>query len=244
MITYALRTHIMDKEDIQLDDIYRILFGNAPVLFLVEIVIRSIITYIILLAVIRGLGKRMSGQLSFTEMAVMLMLGAIVSSSMQIPERGILEGCFVLALVLIIQRLITLYMFKNDRLEDKVLGQMYLLVKDGMLQPRELAREYVSRNQIFGILRSKNVTNLGMVKRLYLETSGDFTMYLYEDERPGLSLLPREDEELFNAQQLVNDQKVCNICGQIYEIRQVPDQCENCQSREFVQPVQGDSLNK
>ncbi|WP_205509556.1 DUF421 domain-containing protein [Longitalea arenae] len=239
-----MRSYIMEKEDIHLDDVYRILFGNAPVLFLVEIIIRSVITYIILLAVIKGLGKRMSGQLSFTEMGVMLMLGAIVSSAMQIPERGIIEGCFVLVLVLIIQRVLTRFMFKSPKLEDKVLGQMYVLVKDGILQTNELSKEYVSRNQIFSILRAKNVINLGMVKRLYLETSGAFTMYMYNKERPGLSLLPREDEDLFNAQYLVTDKKVCNICGQLYEQTKVPDACGNCHSKEFVQPVSGNSLHK
>jgi uncharacterized membrane protein YcaP (DUF421 family) len=233
----------MEKEDIHLYDVYRILFGNAPLIFLVEIIIRSVITYIILLAVIRGLGKRMSGQLSFTEMAVMLMLGAIVSSAMQIPERGIIEGCFVLLLVLLMQRLITWRMFKSARLEDKILGQMYLLVKDGVLQTKELSREYISRTQIFGILRSKSIINLGMVKRLYLETSGSFTMYTYKNERPGLSLLPREDKALFNSQHLVSDKKACNICGQLYESTLVPDQCDNCQSNEFVQPVHGNDLH-
>ncbi|MFL5743975.1 MAG: DUF421 domain-containing protein [Niastella sp.] len=233
----------MEKEDIHLYDLYRILFGNAPILFLVEIVIRSVITYIILLAVIRGLGKRMSGQLSFTEMAVMLMLGAIVSSSMQIPDRGIVEGCFVLLLVLLIQRFITRNMFKSARLEDKILGKMFLLVKDGVLQTKELSREYISRTQIFAALRSKSIINLGMVKRLYIETSGAFTMYTYENERAGLSLLPREDEDLFNSQQLVKDKMVCNICGEIYEVTQVPEICDNCHSKEFVQPVQGNSLH-
>jgi len=233
----------MEKEDIHLYDIYRILFGNAPILFLVEIVIRSVITYIILLAVIRGLGKRMSGQLSFTEMAVMLMLGAIVSSAMQIPERGIIEGCFVLVLVLIMQRLVTRYMFKSARLEDQILGRMFLLVKDGVLQTKELSREYISRTQIFGALRAKSIINLGMVKRLYLETSGAFTMYTYKNERVGLSLLPREDKDLMNAQQLVNDKKVCNTCGQVYELTRVPEKCDNCHSKEFVQPVQGNSLH-
>jgi uncharacterized membrane protein YcaP (DUF421 family) len=234
----------MEKEDIHLYDLYRILFGDAPILFLVEIVIRSVITYIILLAVIRGLGKRMSGQLSFTEMAVMLMLGAIVSSAMQIPERGIIEGCFVLLLVLLMQRLITLYMFKSARLEDKILGKMFIVVKDGVLQTKELSREYISRTQIFGALRSKSIINLGMIKRLYLETSGAFTMYTYKNERAGLSLLPREDEALFNSQQLIKDKRVCNICGQVYELTQVPEKCDNCQSNEFVQPVQGNSLHQ
>jgi rubrerythrin len=84
--------------------------------------------------------------------------------------------------------------------------------------------------------------NLGMVKRLYQETSGGFTMYLCKKDKPGLSLLPREDEALFNSQQLVDDKRVCNMCGQVYESTDVPAQCDNCHSKDFVQPVYGNKL--
>lgn len=94
----------MDKDQIHLSDIYRILFGEAPVQFLLEVLIRTIIIYCILLVVIRLLGKRMSGQLTSIEMAVMLTLGAIVSVPMQDPARGLLQGVLLLALVLIFQK--------------------------------------------------------------------------------------------------------------------------------------------
>jgi len=232
----------MKKWEIHLYDLNRILFGDAPLSFLLEVIIRSVITYIVLLGVVRLMGKRMGGKLTFTEMAVMLMLGAIVSSAMQIPERGVLEGCFVLLLVVVIQRLISLWMFKKPTVETHILGHMFLVVKDGILQTKDLSKEYISRTELFGMLRSKNVTNLGMVKRLYLETSGSFTMYQYKKPKAGLSLLPREDEAVFNAQQLVNDKKVCNICGQVYEHAHVPERCANCQSNEFVQAVMGNDL--
>jgi len=232
----------MKRWEIHLYDVGRILFGNAPLYFLLEVAIRAFITYIVLLGVVKLMGKRMGGKLTFTEMAVMLMLGAIVSSAMQIPERGMLEGCFVLLLVVAIQRLVTLWMFKKPKVETNILGHMYLLVKDGILQTKDLKGEYISRTQLFGMLRSNKITNLGMIKRLYLETSGSFTMYQYKKPRAGLSLLPREDKAVFNAQQLVNDKKVCNICGQVYEQAHVPERCANCQSHEFVEAVMGNNL--
>ena len=79
----------MKKEDIHLGDLARILFGEAPPLFLLEVFVRTLIVYVFLLYILRWLGKRMSGQLTIMELSVMLTLGAIVSASMQIPDHGI-----------------------------------------------------------------------------------------------------------------------------------------------------------
>lgn len=68
----------MEKKDIHFNDLHRLLFGEAPAIFLLEVFIRTLFTYLILLVITRWLGKRMTGQLSITEMAVMLTLGAIL----------------------------------------------------------------------------------------------------------------------------------------------------------------------
>jgi uncharacterized membrane protein YcaP (DUF421 family) len=86
----------MKKDEIHLEDIQRILFGQAPPQFLLEVFIRTVVIYISLLFIVRLLGKRMSGQLTIMEMAVMLTLGAIVSVPMQMPDRGLLQGALLL----------------------------------------------------------------------------------------------------------------------------------------------------
>jgi len=229
----------MKKHEIHLYDLERILLGNAPVEFLLEVAIRSVITYIVLLIVVRLMGKRMSGTLTFTETAVMLMLGATVSSAMQIPERGIMEGCLVLFMILLLQRVVTLWMFKSSKAEDKILSTMYMLIKDGVLQKDDLKKEYITRSQLFGMLRSRNITNLGSVKRLYMETSGAFTLYPNKKPVPGLSLLPKEDKAVYNNQAFEKDKKVCDSCGVLYEASHLPDSCGHCGQKVFVPAVNG-----
>src|SRR5687767_8208554 len=103
----------MKKEEINLWDIERLLFGRAPPEFLLEVFIRALIVYLATLVVVRLLGKRMSGQLTITEMAVMITLGAIISVPMQLPDRGILPGLLALLCALAFQRGINWLGFKN-----------------------------------------------------------------------------------------------------------------------------------
>src|SRR5947209_8437399 len=102
----------MKKEEIHLYDIKRILLRQAPAAFLLETLLRTLIVYIGLLFIIRLLGKRMAGQLTITEMAVILTLGAIVSPPMQMPDHGIVMGLFILAGIALLQRGLTYVNFK------------------------------------------------------------------------------------------------------------------------------------
>src|SRR5206468_811332 len=146
-----------------------ILFGEAPPVFMLEVFLRTIIVYLGLLVVVRLLGKRMQGQLTITEMAVMLTLGAIVSPAMQIPDKGILMGLLLLLCILIFQRSLTWINFINERIEKLTQGELITLVKDGKLNVEEMKRSRISHQQLFQVLREKSIFNLGDVERVYLE---------------------------------------------------------------------------
>src|SRR5947208_2521597 len=106
----------MKKEQIHLGDIKRWLFGQTPPEFMIEVAIRSFLIFLILLIVMRLMGKRMAGQITFSELAVVITLGAIVSPVMQLPDKGILFGITVLAVALFFQRGLNLLAFKNEKI--------------------------------------------------------------------------------------------------------------------------------
>src|SRR5690606_11400189 len=118
---------IMDKDDISLTDFQRILFGEAPPEFLAEVLFRTMIIFFALLVFLRLIGKRMGGVLTFSELAVMLTLGAILAVPMQTPERGILQGLLILIVALLLQRGLNLLEFKNPKLEQRSQGEVVLL---------------------------------------------------------------------------------------------------------------------
>jgi uncharacterized membrane protein YcaP (DUF421 family) len=186
------------------------------------------------------MGKRMSGQLTSTEMAVMLLLGAIVSAPMQMPDRGIIQGVLLLFLILFFQQWITNRMRKNETLEQTLQGKVSILVADGELQLRELGAVNISHEQIFAILRGQQIYNLGEVKRLYLESCGEFTTYKEPKPRPGLSILPRTDDEVHKRQRLQEgSEKVCGHCGHLQSLLQKTNtrSCEKCGKEEWRTPI-------
>ena len=224
----------MDKDEIKLGDIKRILFGQAPPQFLLETFVRTFIIYIALIYTVRWLGKRMSGQLTINEMAVLLTLGAIVSVAMQVPDRGLLQGFLLLAVTLLFQRGIGWLGFKSEWFEHLTQGSGSLLVKNGVLQLKEMKRTRISKQQIFAELRQSGTFNLGMVDRLYLEAGGVFSMYKADPKRPGLQVLPPDDKDLFNERQPIMQLIACINCGFVTDGNK-ESTCEDCGHSDWIE---------
>lgn len=161
--------------------------------FLIEVFIRTVLLYILLLIIIRLLGKRMTGQLTLTELAVMLTLGAIVAAPMQLPDRGIMQGVLLLFCILFLQQWLTGWGVKNPKIERLTQGNLTILVKDGVMQLEQMDSSRIPREQLFAEIRSKGVYQLGTIDRLYLEACGLFSLYKAQKARPGLSVLPTTD---------------------------------------------------
>src|SRR4051812_43129161 len=101
----------------------RILIGTAPFGFALEVFLRTIVVYLVLVAAVRLLGKRMSGQITNLELGVMMTLGAIVSVPMQSPDRGIVPGLLLLVCVVLLQRGFSEIGTRSSRAERLLLGE-------------------------------------------------------------------------------------------------------------------------
>ena len=228
----------MTKEDIKLSDFQRILFGEAPPEFLIEVLIRTLIIFVALLVFLRLIGKRMGGVLTISELAVMLTLGAILAVPMQVPDRGILQGIVILITVLILQRGFNLLEFKSNKVEQVTQGEMTMLVKDGTIKTGNMMKSRISKQQVFSQLRKNNIHNLGKVKRMYLEACGIFSIYEFEDNRPGLSVLPPTDKGIYELRQdRGSDAMSCCNCGNTIPERKAESACQICGSKEWTKSI-------
>jgi uncharacterized membrane protein YcaP (DUF421 family) len=218
----------------------RLLMGNDPFQFLGEIVLRTLLVYLALMVAVRLLGKRMSGQITNLELAVMITLGAIVAVPMEISDRGILPAAVLLASVLSLQAALSYFGTRSLRLEQTVVGKGTVLVKDGTLLVDELRKTGLSQQQLFSALRAAQVRQLGEITRVYLEGHGAFSIIRRERPEPGLSILPTDDSEL-RGRMPVTQCFVCAYCGNT--LRGMPRPCTNCR-RQTREPAVASEANE
>jgi len=219
----------MEKDEIHLNDIKRILFGQAPPEFLLEVFVRTLIIFTFCLVVVKWLGKRMSGQISVMEMTIMIIIGALISIPMQAPSRGLMQGLLLLIALYGIYTFVNWLGYKNKKTEILLHGKAIMLVKDNRLVIPEMKAAHISKQQVFAELRNKDVFNLGEVKRMYLEACGIISIYKEEKAKPGLLVFPVEDAVVIAPTSTLSEAcYACDNCGFVVGKTGTQSACKHC----------------
>lgn len=217
-----------------------LLLGVAPWSSLLELGLRVLAVYVVLVVAVRFLGKRQSGQISNQELAVMLTLGAIVAVAIHDPLRGVLPGLALLVCLLGLHRGVSALAASHPALERATQGGASLLVADGVLALERLRDARISVEQLFTVLRSQGLTQLGQARRVYLEAYGCFSVFRQEPARAGLSLSPSWDAGQANGMKKADGVWACSSCG---TLGSAPDSsaatCPKCHTRAWVPAIAG-----
>lgn len=216
-------------------DWQRILFNDLPSHFLFEVVLRSAVMFIVLLVVLTLTGKRGIKQLSVFETVIIISLGSAAGDPMFYEDVGLVPALAVLFVVLCLYRLVTWLTGKSTRFERLIEGKTECLIENGKFSPNKFERESLSQDEFFTELRIKSVEHLGQVRKAYLETTGDVSVYFFEDHevKPGLPIVP----ELFGKKtDLISEAGcyACSRCGETKILEPGKSKCSVCENEEWV----------
>ena len=226
----------MDPSDIVPFDLHRMFIGDAPLLFLLEIVVRTAVMYLYTIALVRTMGSRTLGQLSMVEFLLVVAIGSAVGDPMFYAEVPLIHGMLVITIVVGINRLIVEITNRNEAAEIVFDGKPRCLVRDGLMQVEALDSANMNREKLFLMLRMEKVRHLGEVEYAFLEQGGNLSLFERDpaDVMPGLSVIPPWDLVAPRSWQVgdVAPQGVplgCDRCGFI-EPSRVRERLEACPS--------------
>ena len=224
--------------EIHLHDLYRIIVGNVPWTFFIELLIRCVVCYTVLVVSIRMMGKRMAAQMSRNEMTSMVLMASAFGIPVTSPDRGIIPGIIIALIIVVGERWISGKISSNDKLESKVIGDIRVLVSDGVIIMNNLSSNRISRDRVFVELRGSSLKHLGQVKRFYFEADGAFTLIEEKEKKYGLCILPDFDKDIIKEQKQTNIE-VCAICGKEKLNGKEPHPaCDNCNNTYFVKAIE------
>lgn len=145
--------------------------------------IRSIVLYLIVLIVMRLMGKREIGQLQPFELAIAIMIADLASIPMSDIGIPISNGIIPIMGLLVMHLIISILNLKSTRIRELICGKPTILIYQGKIDEKKLKKERFTLNELEEKLRSKNVTNLGDVEFAILETSGDVSVIQKPNKR-------------------------------------------------------------
>ena len=145
--------------------------------------IRSILLYIIVLIVMRVMGKREIGQLQPFELAISIMIADLASIPMADVGIPISNGIIPILGLLVMRLIISFMNIKSMKIRGVVCGKPSILIYRGKIDEKALKKERFTLDELQERLRGNNVFNLGDVEYAILETSGQITVIQKTNKR-------------------------------------------------------------
>lgn len=145
--------------------------------------IRSIIIYIIVLIVMRLMGKREIGQLQPFELAIAIMIADLASIPMTDSGIPITNGIISILGLLLMHLVISFLNVKSIKAREIICGKPTILIYRGKIDEKALKKERFTINELEERLRGNNIYNLGDVEYAILETSGQVTVIQKPEKR-------------------------------------------------------------
>jgi uncharacterized membrane protein YcaP (DUF421 family) len=141
-----------------------------------ERVIRAVLVYAFLLLAIRIFGKRELGQMTSFDIILLLSLSNMLQNAMIGNDNSVIGGVVGASVLLAVNLLVALVVFRFRRIERLVDGAPKFLVKDGRLQRDALRKELLTEQDILSAVRHAGVERIEDVRYAIAEPNGEISV--------------------------------------------------------------------
>lgn len=150
---------------------------------LLEVALRTVIIYVVILIGIRLTGKREVGQMATFDLVLLLLIANAVQNAMTGPDTSVTGGLVAAGTLLLVNVFVSRLSIRSRSLRHTLEGTPTVLIKDGKHLERSLKKEHIALEELEQALREHGVAAIGDVGLAMLEIDGSISV-LKKDELP------------------------------------------------------------
>ena len=153
---------------------------------LLEVALRTVIIYIVILAGIRITGKREVGQMAVFDLVLLLLLANAVQNAMTGPDTSVSGGIVAASVLLAVNIAITRISSRSRAMRNALEGTPTILIRRGELIRKNMAKEHIAIEELHQALREHGIPSTEEVGLAVLEVDGTISV-LKNDELPAVA---------------------------------------------------------
>ena len=178
----------MDKEFVPFDW-YRILIGEQPPPYFLEVAMKCVIVFCLLLLVMRLMGKRGQNNVSPMQQMLLIALGSAAGDVLLYPDVALSYAALVLVGITMLTVGLEAWSQRSKKVGDATESKPTVMVADGVINHEALRGERTTVRELYAELRVGGARSLSQVRLAILETTGEFSVFLNEFEPTDEDLL-------------------------------------------------------
>ena len=145
---------------------------------------RTVVLYLVLILVVRLMGKRQIGEMEPAEFVVTMLVANLASIPMQDGGIPLFSGLVPILTVLGLELVLSWATLRSLAFRKVLCGKPVILIENGRILQDRLRQTRITLDELMGHLRQKDVLNPQQVQYAILETNGTLSVFPYPEHRP------------------------------------------------------------
>ncbi len=142
---------------------------ETPIL---ELVVRGVVIYLMLLLLIRVFGQREAGGLGITDVLIIVLLAQAVGGGLAGDSQSITDAAVLVTTILLCSVAVDAAAYRFPWFSVVTKARPRALIREGKLNHRVLQREFMATEEVLSQLRLHGIEDIGEVRYAYLEPNG------------------------------------------------------------------------
>ena len=147
-------------------------------------VFRAFFLYLLIILLMRIMGKREIGQLQPYELAITLIISELVALPMENNAIPLLSGVVPVVTITTAQVLFSYLTTKSQWLQDIISGKYTIIIEHGKMIQKNMMKQKYNITELLEQLRMNGVIKIDDVEYAILETSGQLSVILKAPKQP------------------------------------------------------------
>src|SRR5689334_19445433 len=146
-----------------------------------ELIVRALVVYLFLIALLRITGKRQVGQLAPFDLVLLLVLSNAVQNSMNGGDNSLVGGLISATVLVTVNSLVAFGTYRSHSLESLIEGRPQVLIHNGKLYDKVLRRAKLTHHELNAAIRQGGCACVSDVHVAVLENNGSISVVAKRD---------------------------------------------------------------
>lgn len=148
---------------------------------LIKILFKIIIVYILVMILLKLMGKREIGQVSLFDFAIILIISDILVIGVEQDFK--LFSFYIIGVIFLalLQLLISFIILKNRNIRSLFDGKESVIIYDGNINIKEMKKQRYNMDDLITQIRLNGISSISEIKYLIIENNGKVSIYLKKD---------------------------------------------------------------
>ncbi|UOY94132.1 DUF421 domain-containing protein [Ectobacillus sp. JY-23] len=144
---------------------------------LLEIAIRTVVLYGVIIIIFRLMGKREIGELNVLDLVVFLMLSELAVVAIETPDKPIVHQLTPMILLMVLQIALAFLSLKSQKARKLLDGEPSILIRGGKVDEVQMRKQRYNFDDLLMQLREKDIGDIRDVEYAILEPSGKLSVF-------------------------------------------------------------------